>query len=193
MAMAALLLLATTAVRGSGAAAPAVTAVASVDLLRYQGFWHEIARVPNRFQRRCARDTFARYRLRPGGDLEVLNQCRRRNGGVEQASGIARVSDRQSQARLRVSLVSVLGWRPFWGDYWIIGLDPAYGWAVVGEPDRRFGWVLSRSRSLDADTLRSIRTVLISNGYEPSRFLMGSVRPGSPSSPQTLSDAAASP
>jgi len=147
-----------------------VTPVPQVDLPRYAGVWHEIARLPNPFQRRCARQTLARYRLRGDGGIEVLNQCRRANGGVLQALGIARVVDPASRSTLRVSLVSFLGWRPFWGDYWIIGLDPGYRWAVVGEPRRRFGWVLARTPKLDRASLQTIGAILVRNGYDPAAF-----------------------
>lgn len=150
----------------------AVTPVAAVDLQRYAGFWYEIARVPAWFQNQCARRSIARYALRPDGRIAVLNQCIKRNGNVEQAEGIARVVDRASKARLQVSLVSLLGWRPFWGDYWVIGLDPDYRWAVVGSPDRRYGWILARTPALEPGTLETIGQVLEGNGYRRSSFVL---------------------
>ncbi len=80
----------------------------------------------------------------PDGRLSVLNQYIKRSGNVDQATGVAKVVDPVSRAKLKVSFVSFLGWRPFWGDYWVIGLDDDYRWAVVGSPDRRYGWVLAR-------------------------------------------------
>lgn len=151
--------------------------VSRVDLNRYAGLWHEIARIPNRFQRQCLRDSLAVYSLRSDGSIAVLNQCFKRNGAVDQARGVARVVDPLSQARLKVSLVSVLGWRPFWGDYWIIGLDPYYRWAIVGEPRRRFGWILSRSRSLDPSSLERINGILERSGYTVRQFQFAAVSP----------------
>jgi apolipoprotein D and lipocalin family protein len=95
---------------------------------------------------------------------------RKRNGAVDQARGLARVSDRTSQAQLKVSLVSFLGWRPFWGDYWILGLDPDYDWAIVGEPNRRYGWILARGQSLDSASLATINAILERNGYDIMEF-----------------------
>jgi len=150
--------------------APAVSAVPSLDLNRYRGGWYEIARIPNRFQRQCARHSIAVYGLLPDGRLSVLNQCIKANGNVDQATGVARVVDGSSQAKLKVSLVSVLGWRPFWGDYWVIGLDPDYRWAVVGSPDRQYGWVLARTPGLDDAAFARIREIIERNGYAWSRF-----------------------
>ena len=149
---------------------PAVIPVPLVDLNRYSGGWYEIARIPNRFQRQCARHSIALYGLRADGFINVLNQCIKRSGNVDQATGVAKVVDPVSRARLKVSLVSFLGWRPFWGDYWVIGLDDDYRWAVVGSPDRRYGWVLARTPQLDAASLEQIKGILENNGYAWSSF-----------------------
>jgi apolipoprotein D and lipocalin family protein len=127
--------------------APPVTTVESVDLQRYAGLWYEIARIPNRFQKQCVRGTTAEYLVRD-----------------------AKVVDTDSYAKLRVSFVSFLGWRPFWGDYWIIGLDDDYQWAAVGTPDRGYGWILARAPELPDDTLDRIFAVFERNGYERTAF-----------------------
>jgi apolipoprotein D and lipocalin family protein len=153
---------------GGGHVAP----VSRVDLARYAGIWHEIAKIPNRFQKQCARDTLAQYTLRADGRIAVVNQCIKHNGQVDQARGIAKVVDAETRAKLKVSLVSLLGWRPFWGDYWILGLDQNYRWAVVGAPNRQYGWILARSKTLDPITMDAIAAILERNGYERSRFQM---------------------
>jgi apolipoprotein D and lipocalin family protein len=150
----------------------AVAPVSRVDLARYAGIWYEIAKIPNRFQKQCARDTLAQYTLRPDGRIDVVNQCIKRNGSVDQARGIAKVVDAATGAKLKVSLVSLLGWRPFWGDYWIVGLDPNYRWAVVGAPNRKYGWILARSKTLDANSLETISAIIERNGYQRGSFQM---------------------
>ena len=152
----------------SGAVGP----VSRVDLSRYAGIWFEIAKIPNRFQKQCARDTLAQYTLRPDGRIDVVNQCIKRNGSVDQARGIAKVVDAETGAKLKVSLVSLLGWRPFWGDYWILGLDQDYRWAVVGAPNRKYGWILARSKTLDANSLETISAIIERNGYQRGSFQM---------------------
>lgn len=58
--------------------------------------------------------------------IDVINQCTKADGSPDRAEGVARIVDPASNAKLQVSFVSFLGWRPFWGDYWIIGLDEDY-------------------------------------------------------------------
>src|SRR5574341_7658 len=45
---------------------------------------------------------------------------------------------------------------PFWGDYWIIDLDPEFRYAVVGHPNRKYLWILSRTRTMDASIYSGI-------------------------------------
>lgn len=153
-------------------ALPPVTPVDWVDIERYAGTWHEIAKIPNRFQRGCARGTTAEYSLRNDGRITVVNRCYQDNGDPQEAKGVAKIEDPASNAKLKVSFVSFFGWRPFWGDYWIIGLEEDYRWAIVGTPDRKYAWILSRTPTLDEDTLTEVFAIIESNGYRRDAFEM---------------------
>jgi apolipoprotein D and lipocalin family protein len=144
--------------------------VARVDLERYTGTWYELAKIPNRFQKDCAGGTTATYSLRSDGRIEVVNRCRKPDGTFKEARGVARVVDNATQARLKVSFFSVLGIRPFWGDYWIIGLGADYRFAVVGSPDRKYGWVLSRTPDPGPEVLERAFAILTRQGYDPADF-----------------------
>ena len=150
------------------AAAPEV--VPSVDLKRYAGKWHEIARLPNRFQRDCAGDVTATYTLRPDGKITVLNECRAGDGRTKSARGTARIASKQGpNTKLKVSFF----W-PFSGDYWIIGLDQEYRWALVGGAGRNYLWILSREPGMDEDLYNRIVDLAKSRGYDVSRLLKSS-------------------
>src|SRR5579871_1687307 len=107
----------------------AVKTVAHVDLERYVGKWYEVARYPNRFERDCARNVTAEYAKRADGDISVLNECVKADGGVKRSQGRAKVVDKTSNAKLKVTFF----W-PFYGDYWVIDLGEHYEYAVVSEP-----------------------------------------------------------
>jgi apolipoprotein D and lipocalin family protein len=148
-----------------------LTTVQAVDLNRYTGIWYEIAKIPNRFQKQCVGNTTAQYTLRTDGKIEVVNRCLRSDGGYAQVRGIAKVADTLTNARLKVSFVRLFGISLFWGDYWIIGLDSDYQWAVVGESSRKYGWVLSREPVLSDSTWQTVQALLIEKGYDPQRFM----------------------
>ncbi|RST53850.1 lipocalin family protein [Variovorax sp. MHTC-1] len=128
--------------------------VAPVDLQRYAGLWHEQARLPNRFQKQCAGPATAEYTLLGDGQMEVRNRCILEDGSFDEAIGVARVAPVAGQpgaGRLEVRFAPEwLAWLPaVWGDYWILRLDRDYQVALVGTPDRRYLWVLSRAPRLD--------------------------------------------
>lgn len=141
-----------------------------VDLNKYVGLWYEIAKIPNRFQKHCKRGTTAQYRLLDNGKIEVINSCIEENGEKDLAEGVARVVDASSNAKLEVSFVSILGINLFWGDYWIIGLDSGYEYAVIGTPTKKYGWILSRKPKLSDQKLKEIFEILIEQGYDPQKF-----------------------
>lgn len=161
----------TTSPAADGITVAAVQPVPAVDLERFLGSWYEIARIPAWFQNRCVKDTTALYQLRTDGKITVTNRCITRKGDIDQAVGLARVLDPATKARLQVSFVSLLGWRPFWGDYWIIGLDPDYRWLVVGDPRRQYGWILSRTSVMEPALLEAAFQSLERNGYGRGRFV----------------------
>ena len=141
--------------------------VSSVDLARYAGKWYEIARLPNRFQRDCASDTTASYTLRLDGKITVVNACRTSEGTAKTATGTARLaSDKEPNSKLKVSFF----W-PFYGNYWIIDLDPDYKWAVVGEPGRKYFWILSREPRLDDTLYQQVLDRAKQQGYDVSRLI----------------------
>ena len=146
------------------------TRVAHVDLGRYVGLWHEIARIPNRFQNQCAWGVTAEYALRQDGRIDVINRCRTKDGSLDEAKGVARVEDRETNSLLKVSFFSILGWRPVWGDYWIVDLADDYGYAVVCSPDRKYGWIVARESRLEDELLDGIFARLRAQGFERDAF-----------------------
>ena len=144
--------------------------VDSVDLKKYVGLWYEIAKIPNSFQSKCDHNTTAEYKLRNDGKIDVINKCIEKDGSVNTANGIAKVVDSKTNSKLEVSFVRILGISLFWGDYWIIGLDKDYKYAVIGTPTRKYGWILSRTPKLSKSNLDTIFKLLLQQGYNPKDF-----------------------
>ena len=151
---------------------PAVKTVPKVDVDRYLGRWYELARFPNVFQRQCEGDVRATYARRSDGRLDVTNECRTRDG-MTTATGVARIVDTATNAKLKVRFApAALSFLPFvWGDYWILGLQDDYRWAVVGTPDRKYLWILSRTPVLGDEELNRAREIASANGFDVSRLV----------------------
>lgn len=154
------------------ATAPPVQTVRSVDLTRYQGQWLNLASIPSPFLAACERDITANYKILPDALVRVINTCTATGGVPVPIEGRARVVDTTSNAKLQVTFVQQNGQFVFvpGGDYWIIGLDRDYRWAVVGDPNRSGGFILSRTPTLGAKDVVRIVGALLRSGYDPCRF-----------------------
>lgn len=149
--------------------------VGSIEFARYAGLWYEVARLPNRFEEKCAGDVTAEYTLRGDGRLTVVNRCRKTDGRTTAAEGVARVRDKRGpNSRLKVRFApSFLSFLPFvWGDYQIIELAPDYTHAVVGDPGRNYLWILSRAPRMDAETYRRLVESARAQGFDVSRLIL---------------------
>jgi len=166
-------LLAWAAGMGSVQAQPApLQTVPALDVPRYMGTWHEIAKYPNGFQKKCASSTQATYSLQADGQVQVLNRCKTTQGEWVEALGAARQIGSPMSAQLKVRFAPA--WLSFipmvWGDYWIIDLDPDYQWVVVSEPQREYLWILSRAPQLPPATYQQLLSRLAAQGFDLKRI-----------------------
>lgn len=147
--------------------------VPSVDLVRYAGTWYEIARLPMWFQRHCV-DSKATYTIIADDRILVRNECMTDSGTLDQVDGVATVVDLTTTARLSVTFDNFfarLVGPSREGNYWILDLDAEYRVALVGTPNRRYLWILSRDPTLDASTYQRMVTKAQTLGFPVSKLI----------------------
>ena len=161
-------------IAGQGGGSELVRSIAEVDLARYAGRWHEVAKFPNRFQKDCAKETVAEYALLPGGDIRVTNSCVQADGTRKRAEGKAKLANRNGPAsQLKVRFApAILSWLPaVWGDYWILDLTDDYSAVLVGSPSREFLWILSRTPDMDSAVYSRLVGTANTQGFDVSRLV----------------------
>jgi apolipoprotein D and lipocalin family protein len=139
--------------------------VSFVDLGKYLGKWYEIAHLPAKFQQNCD-ETTATYTLLDNGSISVINECKK-DEKIKVAKGKAKVVDKMTNAKLKVTFF----W-PFYGDYWIISLGETYDYAVVGTPDRKYLWILSRTPKMDNNLFSQLIEIAKSKGFDVSKLII---------------------
>ncbi|EJF09517.1 MULTISPECIES: lipocalin family protein [Pontibacter] len=140
--------------------------VPAVDLERYMGKWYEIASIPQRFTKGC-QCTTANYELNTEeGYVEVYNSCLKEDK-VSDVKGKAFPVEGSNNSKLKVQFF----W-PFKGDYWILELDPAYRYVMVGSPDRESLWFLSRTPTMDDATYARLEQLAKSKGFPVEQLQM---------------------
>lgn len=135
--------------------------VAHVDLRRYEGLWHEQARLPNSFEHGCQRAT-AEYGQRPDGLISVRNTCTETTGRHRVAEGRARPAGAPGEGKLEVSFFG-----PFWAKYWVLERADDYAWSIVGEPEGRYLWLLTRADTISAQDRALFEARIRALGYRP--------------------------
>lgn len=150
---------------------PTLATVASIDLQRYLGTWYEVARLPMRHEPEDATDISAQYSLNEDGTIRVQNRCIHK-GKVEESIGQATAVD-ETNSKLEVTfLPEALRWIPFTkGDYWIIQIDSAYTAALVGSPDRKYLWLLSRLPKMDPTTHAHYVAYAAQQGFDVGQLI----------------------
>ncbi|WP_407308268.1 lipocalin family protein [Acinetobacter sp.] len=142
--------------------------VEKVELDRYLGVWYEVARKPMYFQNKCDRDVSATYTLNENGNVGVDNRCYTKDGKSTHSVGEAFIQNAPFNTKLKVSfLPESIRWLPVGrGDYWVLKIDDAYQTVLVGEPRRRYLWVLSRSAHPDQAVVKEYLDYAQSLGYD---------------------------
>lgn len=139
--------------------------VAFIEQDRYLGTWHEQARLPNRFEQGCQRAT-AEYGVRDDGLISVVNTCIDANGRSRTATGRARPSGEAGEGKLEVSFFG-----PFWANYWVLDHARDYSWSIVGEPEGRYLWLLTRAETISERERAAFEQRITELGYRPAELV----------------------
>jgi apolipoprotein D and lipocalin family protein len=144
----------------------ALNTVNQLDIDRYLGTWYEIARLPNSFEDGLICCT-ANYSLREDGKIEVLNRgFKVEKGTFTEAKGSAVQPDPAIPGELKVTFF----W-PFAGDYYIFHLDADYRYVLIGEPGRKYFWILSRDPKMDDSLYQSLVEIAKKEGFAVDQLI----------------------
>lgn len=156
------------------ASAAPLTTVPFVDLTRYMGKWYEIAAIPQDFQRQCVSGTTAEYEILEKNLVRVVNSCETENHSRSVSEGRAKVTDKKTNAKLKVTFAHIGDkyFFAFGGKYWITYLDPDYRFAIVGHPDRKYGWILARDPAIAQSDLQILALELKIREYDTCQFII---------------------
>ncbi|MFK7910139.1 MAG: lipocalin family protein [Akkermansiaceae bacterium] len=138
---------------------------------KYAGKWHEIARLPNFFERGVVAAT-ATYGVLPDGKISVYNQGLKESGKRTSIMGAATPVGKtpNGEAKLEVRFTKFPA-SLFAGDYWVLDLNDAHTRAIVGSPNLKFLWLLSKdAKSTPADFSKGVKRMEF-HGFEMSELI----------------------
>ena len=121
--------------------------VVDVNLYKYMGTWHEMARLPNWFEKNltecsatyCIVDRILSHGITLKNIGYLYNKSICVTGSIVPEGEID--SNGNTPGKFWVFI------KDFPGRYYIIELDLNYEYVVVGEPTRQYAWIMTRSNS----------------------------------------------
>lgn len=115
-----------------------------VDLKKYAGTWYSLYSIPTMFDK-GSHETTTHYTWDKSGYYDVVTTCKEGDEGKIRTvkSKIFQVEG-TNNSQMKAQFL----W-PFKVDYWVIDLAPDYSYVVVGHPDYKFLFIMSRKPSMD--------------------------------------------
>ena len=147
--------------------AQAVTAVPKLDLNRFSGVWYEVARLPNKRQKRCAGNVQMLFALGDKANhIQLVKSCKTKAGYTDANNVDGKTQDKDGDGKLK------LGFWVFGRKYWVLAIEPDYQWSIVGSPNHKDLWIYSRKPGLTPEIMTEVRSKAASQGFAPDKLVM---------------------
>lgn len=153
-------------VTGCATVRPPPVVSQKVDLNRFAGPWYVIAGQFTWLEN-GAHNGIESYELKPDGKIATTYEFRKGgfDGPLKRYHPTGAVFDHANNAEWRMQFL----W-PFKAKYLILFLDEAYRYTVIGEPGRKYLWIMAREPRIPAEVMTTITNRLAEIGYDTGKI-----------------------
>ncbi len=147
--------------------AQAASAVAKLDLDKLTGTWYQIAKLPVKAEKKCLSDGTVLYALsdKPGS-FQTGTFCTLKGGDHNDITNSGK-QDKAGDGKLKIRHLVI-----FSRKYWVLATDPNFEWALVGTPNHKSLWILSRQPTLADPVYQQVQTVASSQGFPVGKLVL---------------------
>lgn len=141
---------------------------AVVDLPRFMGAWHVIARV-NYIGERGDVASQDVYTLNTDGEVDTVYRYRKSFSPDDQEKtleSVGLVQPGTNNAFWRIRFFGLIK-----ADLLILEIAPDYSWALIGQPSRKLGWVFAREPVMADPLYAELIGKMVDYGYDTSTLL----------------------
>jgi apolipoprotein D and lipocalin family protein len=137
-----------------------------VDIPRFMGDWYVIAIIPNLVEKN-AYNSIESYQLNEDGSIATTYTFRKGSpdGKKKVMRPKGKIYDTQTNAEWRMRVF----W-PFWAKYLIIDLAEDYRYTVIGVPNRKWLWIMSRTPQMSDEDYATVLAGLKAQDYDISKI-----------------------
>lgn len=151
----------------AAAGAQSVQPVSALDLTKFSGTWYELARLPNKAEKKCVGDVLALYGLEDKANhFSVVNTCSLSDDTPLVRNDSGKRPGKLTDGKLQTSYFVFLSHKT-----WVLAVDPNYQWAMVGSPNHKNLWIYSRALTLDPAVMADLRSRAAAQGFRVARIV----------------------
>ncbi|MEY3894634.1 MAG: hypothetical protein RLZZ214_153 [Verrucomicrobiota bacterium] len=137
-----------------------------VDLKKFMGDWYVIAHIPT-FIETQAYNAVESYQLDPDGTIATTFKFNKGSldGPLKTYNPRGFVFNRETNAEWRMQFV----W-PFKAAYLITSLSDDYQTTIIGVPDRKYVWIMARTKTISPEHYAELVKKLEKSGHDISKL-----------------------
>jgi apolipoprotein D and lipocalin family protein len=139
--------------------------VDKVDLKRFAGKWYSLYSIPTPFDKNSMQTTTT-YTLNNDGYFNVFT-CGKKTTDNDEHTYNSKLFPVEGSGNSKMKAQFL--W-PFKIDYWIIDLADDYSYVVVGHPDKKFLFIMSRKPTMDKKLHEELIAKCKAMGYDTDKL-----------------------
>jgi apolipoprotein D and lipocalin family protein len=136
-----------------------------LDLAKFGGKWYSLASIPTMYDK-GSRETTTNYSLTKDGYYSVVTTCKKGEKDEIKTYKSKLFTADNTDGEMQAQFL----W-PFKVDYWVIELADDYSYTVVGHPDHKFLFIMSRKPNMDKKLYEEIVARCKARGYEVDKIV----------------------
>lgn len=142
--------------------------VKNLDIDKFMGRWYVFSLIPNWIES-GATNSYDEYTLNKDGTIGITYKAIK-NGKERTVKQKGTIVDKNNPAKWEIQFTKP--WVPFFkAPYEVILLEDNYEYMVVGYPDNSFGWIMTRSTTMELSLYNNILNTLEKDfGYNKNDF-----------------------
>ncbi|KAK6944383.1 Lipocalin/cytosolic fatty-acid binding domain [Dillenia turbinata] len=134
--------------------------------------FNRIISINIKFQPKNGENTRATYTLKEDGTVHVLNETWSdgKRGSIDGTAYKADPNSDEAKFKVKFYVPPFLPIIPVVGNYWVLFIDDDYQYALIGEPSRKYLWILCRQTHLDEEIYNQLVQRAKDEGYDVSKL-----------------------
>jgi apolipoprotein D and lipocalin family protein len=143
--------------------------VPHLDLKQIIGKWYEIARLPEKSEKKCVGDAIVLYAEgNKPWRFSMVTSCRLKDGTTDVHNFTGRETHKVADGQLELNKLLI-----FHTKHWVLGIAPDDQWVLVGSPNHKNLWILARTSTLSAEAMTQIKGIAAAQGFDVGKLVVG--------------------